>query len=86
MKCVNNNIPEIEKLRWADSALERRSRVIIDDRYILTIYVPEGYRPSGAVVNGRKAETTLKGSVLKVSYLPEETASVGWKISFSRDR
>ncbi|MCF7976215.1 MAG: NPCBM/NEW2 domain-containing protein [Phycisphaerae bacterium] len=81
---LSQGAAEIEKMVWQDNTLVGRSQVIVDDPYVLTVYVSPGYVFKAATVNGQKAETTLDGRTLKVSYRPEETASVGWEISFNQ--
>ena len=73
---------EIEKLLWEENTIKGRSRVIVDDKYALTFYVPNGYKFVSATVSGEKAEAKLDGSVLKVSWLPGKTESVSWEVSF----
>ncbi len=75
---------EIEKLIWANNAIKGRSRVVIDDKYMITFYIPDGYKLKSATINGQGAKTEQKGNVLKMSYLPSQTASVRWEVSFEK--
>jgi alpha-galactosidase len=81
---LSQGAAEIEILRWEENTLSGRSKVIIGDRYGITVYVPANYEVTSATVNGAKAEVTQAGNLFKVSYLPKETASIGWSISFDR--
>ncbi len=80
---LSQGAAEIEKMLWEDQTIKGRSRVIIDDNYVISIYVPDGFQFKTALINGKKAKTVQNGNVLKISYLPEQTASVSWEISFN---
>ncbi len=82
---LSQGAAEIEQMYWEDNTLTGRSQVIINDKYTLTIHVPVGYKYTTATVNGGKAAVEQIGNLLNVSYLPNETASVGWKIHFTRN-
>jgi len=73
---------EIEKLIWDESSLKGRSRVVVDDKYVITLYVPETYKLKTATINGQRAVVEQNGNILKVSYLPTQTASVSWEVTF----
>ncbi len=73
---------EIEKMLWTDNSLQGRSRVVVNDEYTITLFVPDGFTLSSATVNGEEAKTDQNENVLKVSYLPKQTASVAWEIKF----
>ncbi len=81
---LSQGAAEIETMRWQGNTLSGRSKVIVDDRYVVTVYVPSDYRYASAAFNGEKAEVKQDGTILRVSYLPEETASIGWSIAFER--
>lgn len=81
---LSQGAAEIEAMRWEDDTLRGRSKVIVDDRYVITIYVPAGYRVASATVDDRPARVEQKGNLLKVSYHPEATASVTWSITFGK--
>ncbi len=81
---LSQGAAEIEQMYWEDNTLAGRSLVIVNDKYTLTIHMPTGYTCTSATVNGGKAVVEQAGNLLKVSYLPKETASVGWKINFRR--
>ena len=82
---LSQGAAEIEKLTWENNTLKGRSRMIVDDNYIMTFYVPDGYPLKKALVNGKPADTKLSGQILKVSYRPEKTASLSWEIEFEID-
>jgi len=79
---LSHGAAEIEKLIWMNSTLQGRSRVLVDDEYVMTLYVPKEFKLSLAKVNGEEAKTELNGNILKVSYLPKKTESVDWGFKF----
>ncbi|MBI9064438.1 MAG: alpha-galactosidase [Marinilabiliaceae bacterium] len=81
---LSHGAAEIEMLRWNENVLSGRSRVIVDDKYVLTLFIPKGYSLKEAVVKGIKVETEQNGNVLKIAYLPAATASVEWEVSFNK--
>ena len=81
---LSQGAAEIEKLLWDENSLKGRSRVVMGDEYVITIYVPEDYLLQSAVINGQQARTEQNGEVLKVSYRPAKTLSVQWEISFKQ--
>ncbi len=82
---ISQGAAEVEKLRWENNSLQGRSRVVVDDKYLITLYLPDAYELSSATVNGEKVETEINGKLLKISYLPGQTTSVSWKVIFKQD-
>jgi len=82
---LSNGAAEIEKLLWYNKSLQGRSKVVVDDEYIITVFVPEGFELSSATMNNKPAKTSQNGNVLKVSYLPEQTFSIRWNIKFEKN-
>ncbi|MGQ7870739.1 alpha-galactosidase [Sunxiuqinia sp. sy24] len=81
---LSQGAAEIEKLLWEENSLKGRSRVVGEDEYVITIYIPEDYLLHAAIINGEEAGIEQKGEVLKISYRPAETSSVQWEVSFKR--
>jgi len=79
---LSQGAAEVELMRWEDNRLIGRSRMVVDDQYILSLYVPEDYRLVSATVDDHPVETSKEGNVLKIFHLPESTASLSWNISF----
>lgn len=79
---ISQGAAEIEMMRWEDNSIKGRSRAIVDDAYVITLYVPNGYTFLTAKINGKEAEAKQTGNILKITYLPKETASVEWEINF----
>lgn len=73
---------EIKNLTWENNTLQGKSQVIVDDKYVITMYVPKGYKFSTAKINGKMAATEQNGNVLKIAYLPNKTELVDWKVKF----
>ena len=80
---LSQGAAEIKTLDWNKNALTGSSKVVIDDAYVISLYVPENYTLSSATINGVKAEVTQNGNIAKVSYLPKMTELVNWKVEFA---
>ncbi len=81
---LSQGAAEIKQMSWEDNTLAGRSQLIVDDRYILTLHVPAGYKCTTATFNGRQAAVEQSENLLKVSCLPKETSSVGWEVRFTK--
>jgi hypothetical protein len=79
---LSQGAAEIEMFLGNGSSFNGRSRVVVDDEYIMTWYVPEGYHFVSASFDVKAATTKQVGNLFKVSFLPTETASVRWEINF----
>lgn len=80
---LSQGAAELESLAWEnDHTLVGRSRVVAEDRYVLTLHVPDGYTLLSATIDGKQAEITRDGSIARVAYLPDATDSVSWSIQF----
>jgi len=75
---------EIEMMRWESNCIKGRSRMIVDDKYIMSFYVPDGYKFKAAFVDGKPVVGELNGNLLKMSYTPSQTVSLSWEISFEK--
>ncbi len=82
---LSQGAAEVEMMHWEDNSLVGRSRMVVDDEYMLSLYVPEGYRLVTATVDDRPARTSEEDRVLKISHLPESTASLSWQIRFEKE-
>ncbi len=76
----------LEELRWTGNTLRGRSYVIVDDRYVITLLVPENYHFVSARADGYEVQTEQHGPLLKISWLPRQTASVAWEAKFAEKR
>jgi len=81
---LSQGAAEIEMIRWEENHLKGRSHVIVDDEYVITLYVPNNYKFHSATVNGVSAKIIRKGHLLRIAYLPLETSSLSWDISFTK--
>jgi len=81
---LSQGAAEVEMKRWEDDGLIGRSRMVVDDEYILSVYVPEGYKLVSAMVDDIPALSSMDGRVLKISHLPERTASLSWRVLFEK--
>jgi len=72
--------------KWDPSAnvLSGKSKVVIDDPYVLTVHLPEGFRLKTAEADGKKVQTDDLGRAVTVRITPSETKTVNWKLAFTR--
>ena len=73
---------DLVSVEWQGRTLSGRSRVVAGDPYELVIYLPAGFRPSAAEVNGQPAQVTAEGELARVSWMPVATGEVNWKVMF----
>ena len=82
---LSQGAAEVEMMRWEEDRLIGRSRMVVEDEYVLSIFVPENYHFISARVDEKPAQSSIEGSVLKISHLPESTASLSWEILFEKN-
>jgi hypothetical protein len=82
---LSHGAADLETVAWErDLTLSGRSRVVAEDRYVLTLHLPDGYTIGSARFEGVEAEITRDGPIARVAFLPTTTDSVGWSIQFER--
>ncbi|NIS50124.1 MAG: hypothetical protein GWN67_03085 [Phycisphaerae bacterium] len=76
---------DLLEVKWNDrkNTLSGSSSVVKEDPYLMTFYVPEGFRVKTAEVDGEDMETEKLGRTAIVRLIPSATGRVSWKISFS---
>ncbi len=79
---LSQGAAEIERMVWEENKLLGRSRLVVDDEYTISVYVPQGYRFDSAVINDTPARVSCEGELLKVTYTPEASGSVAWELRF----
>ena len=81
---------DVADVEWAASGLEGESKVVAGDRYELRFYVPAGWKAmSGSVKSGSEwqaAELEAKGRSSRISFTPEKTGTVRWRVVFKKDK
>lgn len=82
---LSQGAAEIEMMQWDGNSLQGRSRIVANDEYIMTFYLPEGFQYKSASINGNPAEVEQSGTILKVKYLPQQTMSVQWLVEFAHN-
>jgi len=72
--------------RWdaAGRMLSGASAVVAGDPYVLTVWLPEGYRLERAEMDGRQVQIGRRGPTATVQIVPKETGTVQWKLRFAR--
>jgi len=68
----------------ADKTLFGKSAVVVDDPYVLTVHVPEGFELTSAEFSGEKAEIANQQETATVRIVPSTTRTVDWKLTFSK--
>jgi len=63
--------------------LSGRSAVVVGDPYVLSVYVPAGYRLESAEVGGENVETRIEESMASIRTVPSATKAVDWRIQFA---
>ncbi len=63
--------------------LSGRSSVVINDPYVMTVHLPEGFRLQGAEVSGEKVECANQTETATVRIIPSATKTVEWKMTFA---
>ncbi len=81
---------DVADVEWAASGLEGESKAVAGDRYELRFYVPAGWKAmSGSVKSGSEwqaAELEAKGRSSRISFTPEKTGTVRWRVVFKKDK
>ncbi len=72
--------------KWDADAktLTGRSGVVIEDPYVMTIHLPEGFSLANAEVDGETVAIANQKETATVRVVPSATKTVEWKITFSR--
>jgi hypothetical protein len=71
---------------WDENAkiLSGRSSVVINDPYVLTVYLPKGCRLKAADVTGERTEFANQTETATVRIVPSATKTVEWKMTFEK--
>jgi len=64
--------------------LSGKSAVVINDPYVMTVHLPDGYRLVSAEVDGAQAEITSQKEIAMVRIVPSATRTVEWKMKLTR--
>ena len=73
--------------RWdaGKKVLSGKSAVVVGDPYVLTVYLPQGFRLQGAEVGGETAEIANQAETATVRVVPSATRTVEWRLAFARE-
>ena len=66
------------------NTLSGKSAVVAGDPYGLTVHVPAGFKPAGAVVGGGKVEIANQKETATLRIVPPATRTVEWSIKFAK--
>lgn len=75
---------DLAEVAWTGNALAGRSKVVAGDRYELALHVPAGFTPKAALMAGKPAQISSDGELLRVSFMPDGSEEVAWRVEFSR--
>ncbi len=73
-----------EKWNAEKNILSGKSKVVIDDPYVLTIHLPAGYSLESAEAGDEKVQITQKDKTAAVRFVPSATKKVAWKFVFTK--
>jgi hypothetical protein len=80
---LSHGAVDIETMTWSTlKVLSGRSRVISQDRYSITLFLPNGSKITKATFDDKPASITYQGQTVTVSFIPTQTASIGWIVEF----
>ena len=76
----------LAEVKWdgARNVLSGRSAVVAGDPYVLTIYLPEGYRLRSAQAVGLEARASVSGPVASLRLASPTTRVVDWQVNFTK--
>jgi hypothetical protein len=74
-------------LKWnaAAKTLSGRSAAVIDDPYVMTVHLPEGFRVENARIEGEEAAISNQQETAAIRTVPSATRTVPWTIQFSNE-
>ena len=72
--------------RWdaGRKTLSGKSQVVINDPYVLTVNLPDGFRLASAEVDGERAQIASQKEIATVRSIPSATKTVDWKMAFTK--
>ncbi|TNJ46064.1 hypothetical protein KFZ70_09235 [Tamlana fucoidanivorans] len=82
---ITQGLIDIVNESWntLSKTLSGTSKVVKGDSYELRVILPEdGGIPKTAMCDGKAMDVVLDGEIARLTYLPEETGNVNWKIRF----
>ncbi len=73
-----------EKWDAGSKTLSGKSKVVIGDPYVLTVYLPDGFRLESPGVSGEQAKIANWREIGTVRMVPSATKEVEWKMRFTK--
>ena len=72
--------------RWdsGGNVLSGKSAVVVGDPYVMTVHLPEGFRPESAEASGEKVEIARQTVTATLRLVPSATKTVEWKMTFAK--
>ncbi|NQU20117.1 MAG: alpha-galactosidase [Candidatus Nealsonbacteria bacterium] len=83
---ISQGAVSLSDVKWEANAgtLSGTSAVVVGDPYVLTVYLPEGFRLASAQAVGEKAEIANQTETATVRIVPSKTGNIPWKMKFAR--
>ena len=75
----------LSDVQWDEDrrTLTGKSAVVVDDPYVPTIHLPDGFRLESAEVGGEEVEIANQEETATVRIVPSATRTVQWKMTFA---
>ena len=73
---------EITAMQWKNKKLQGISKIVADDPYTVTVFVPNGFKAKSATINGKPVKLKTNGSLVELSITSPKTSTIKWTIQF----
>jgi len=82
---ISQGAVSLSNVEWDAEAktLSGTSAVVVDDPYILTVHLPQGFRLASAQAAGEKAEIANQKETATFRMVPSATKEVQWQLTFT---
>jgi len=72
--------------RWDEKSnvLSGRSKVVIEDPYVLTVHLPKGYRLENVKAGGEAVEIDRQEATAAIRIFPSATRTIEWRMTFTK--
>ncbi len=78
---ITQGAAELEDVCFDGSTLKIKAALVADDRYTVSVYVPDEFKLCGSCGFDEQSED---GRIVRLSVLPKETGSMSFSVSFER--
>ena len=76
----------LSDVQWDAGAktLSGKSDVVVEDPYVLTVHLPDGFKLKHADMGGKKADVAHQDETATVRVVPAATGTIPWKLRFAK--